>query len=89
MKPKDQGGLAMLNLEDMNQACLMTLGWALRKCDDNLCAQVLKEKYARNGISNYSLAVKVTDSFIWKALAKQWNSFALSNFIGSHCEVIL
>lgn len=55
---------------------LMNMGWALKKGDNSLWAKVLKSKYGRDGMTDNSLIVKNTDSFIWKALAKFWPMFS-------------
>lgn len=72
MKPKGLGGLAIRNLELMNKACLMKLGWKLRHEEEQLWGQVLIGKYGRNGIHQNNLEVSGSDSSLWKNLAKIW-----------------
>lgn len=42
--PKGLGGLGLRNLENMNNACLLKLGWAIRNGNDGLWTKVLRGK---------------------------------------------
>lgn len=71
--PKDMGGLGVRDLKVMNSACMMKMGWALRKGGDSLWSMVLKGKYGRGLIDDGRVEAKATDSFIWKAVVMAWN----------------
>lgn len=47
-KPKHLGGLGIRRLDVVNKACLMKLGWAIRKGSTELWCEVPKGKYGRD-----------------------------------------
>jgi len=71
-RPKVYGGITMCNLKHMNLACNMKLGWMLRNDGNSLWCQVLKGKYARQGLISSSLIAKPQDSLIWKFVVEIW-----------------
>jgi hypothetical protein len=72
-QPKDCGGLGLRKLENMNEACLMRMGWSLMSKDYSLWGQVLLGKYGRRSWSHGTITASTTDSPLWKAIAKSWN----------------
>jgi hypothetical protein len=78
--PKSHGGLGIRRLVQMNKACLMKLGWAIRSGEEALWIEVLQGNYGR-GTSNLAYAeAKVQDSSLWKSLTNTWNLFNLYEF---------
>jgi hypothetical protein len=71
-QPKECGGLGLRNLQSMNEACLMKLGWSLMSEEYSLWGQVLIGKYGRSGWSQGDFTVTSNDSPLWKAIAKSW-----------------
>lgn len=69
MLPKNQGGLGVRNLNDMNKACLMKLAWNLKLEENKLWSQVLIGKYGRGTWASGELQCKAADSYIWKSVA--------------------
>lgn len=65
-KPKQIGGLGLRKLTNMNSACLMKLGWDLRRHSTALWCQVLRGKYGRTRIGDTHWISKGTDSSLWK-----------------------
>lgn len=76
-KPKECGGLGLLNLEDMNMACLMKLVWRLRTEEGGLWIEVLKHKYNNGELFGNDIRVGQNASTLWKDLGKLWD--ALNN----------
>jgi hypothetical protein len=69
-QPKECGGLGLRNLQSMNEACLMKMGWSLMIGEHNLWGQVLRGKYGRGGWSQGNITVNPSDSSLWKAIAR-------------------
>jgi hypothetical protein len=74
-QPKALGGLGLRNLQIMNSACLMKLGWELRSGNEALWCRVIRGKYERVNIANDTIIVKAYDSSLWKAIVKLWPNF--------------
>jgi hypothetical protein len=66
-KPKRCGRLGILRLEEMNEACLLKLGWKLRRG-----SMVLKGKYDRSSLAMDEVIPKNNDSSLWKHLVQLW-----------------
>lgn len=47
-KPKEQGGIGLRRLREMNEALLGKIGWNVIVNPNNLCSKVLTAKYRRN-----------------------------------------
>ena len=72
MLPKVHGGLAMCNLEDMNSACLMKLGWYIQNGNKKLRCDVMRGKHVGRASSKEYLESKSNDYFIYMVLEKIW-----------------
>ncbi|PNY15946.1 ribonuclease H, partial [Trifolium pratense] len=70
--PKSLGGLGIRRLHNMNKACLMKLGWSMKRGDSALWIDVLKGKYAREHPNLDSIVAKNHDSSLWKSLSAMW-----------------
>lgn len=66
--PKECGGLGIKDLSLMNKSCMMKLAWNLNSGQSKLWCKVLEGKYERGSSLAGEIQVKVTDSFIWKAI---------------------
>ncbi|CAL5190473.1 unnamed protein product [Lathyrus oleraceus] len=53
-RPKDEGGLGLMNLETMNNACLSKLGRKLHHEGEDLWCSVVWGKYGRDSSSDDS-----------------------------------
>jgi hypothetical protein len=60
-KPKALGGLGIRRLVNMNKACLMKLGWAIRTDQEALWIDVMKGKYVRQQSTLENPIVSVED----------------------------
>jgi ribonuclease HI len=67
--PKCYGGLGLRRLDEMNQACILKLGWKLKTGARDLWCEVLRGKYNCHDLSNNTV-VKNSDSSLWKNLIK-------------------
>ncbi|CAK8576214.1 unnamed protein product [Lathyrus sativus] len=66
---KSHGGLGLRNLESLNIACLMKLGWNIVSNDKDLCCEVLGDKYnCQEDLQ--SVNSKAGDSSLWKEIIK-------------------
>lgn len=63
----------MRNLEHMNKACLLKLGWKLKYCDGSLWCKVMKGKYERSNDDFKNVDGKGYESNLWKNLVKDWS----------------
>jgi hypothetical protein len=66
-KPKWMRGLGIRNLEVMNQACLLKLGWKFHNGSSDFWCEVLRGKYGVDSFENVA-EVRPTNSNMWKAL---------------------
>jgi hypothetical protein len=64
--PKWNGGLGLRKLENMNQACLLKIGWKYHGGKNDLWCRVLRGKYEDGREGCY--VSKVTDSHLWKTM---------------------
>ncbi|XP_028785542.1 uncharacterized protein LOC114741444 [Neltuma alba] len=71
-KPRDRGGLGVLNLQHMNEACLMKLVWRLRSEGSGLWADVLRYKYNKGKAFNSTVKVQRNASPVWKDIGSVW-----------------
>jgi hypothetical protein len=78
--PKVYGGLGMRRLVQMNKACLMKLGWAIRSGKEALWIEVIKGKYDRQNTNFEHVVVKAQDSSLWKSLVQTWHYFDLYEY---------
>jgi ribonuclease HI len=67
--PKWMGGLGLRNLDVMNQACILKLGWKLNYGSTDFWCQVVKGKYGVHSFAN-DIVLRPSDSSIWKALLR-------------------
>lgn len=74
-QPKEEGGLGIKRLKDMNDAFLTKLLWKMEVEPDTLWVKVLKSKYDRNSGTTRELIAKGSDSRLWKELTKLWEDF--------------
>ncbi|XP_045810455.1 uncharacterized protein LOC123904892 [Trifolium pratense] len=79
-KPKAHGGLGIRRLINMNKACLMKLGWALRTGQQALWIDVVKGKYVRQNSSIEDPIVRAQDSTLWKSLSTALHNFHMYEF---------
>ncbi|CAJ2675557.1 unnamed protein product [Trifolium pratense] len=68
-KPKSMGGLGIRNLEIMNQACLLKLGWKIKNDSSDFWCDVLRGKYGMASFDNDE-AAKPSSSSTWKTLVQ-------------------
>lgn len=54
-KSKNNGGLGLQNLKEMNEACIAKLCWKIKTGDDSLWSKVLCGKYYRKNINKNEL----------------------------------
>ncbi|MCH91441.1 putative ribonuclease H protein, partial [Trifolium medium] len=79
-KPKSSGGLGFRKLQNMNEACLMKMGWSLMNGEHSLWGDVLIGKYGRDGWLEGKISVNSNDSSLWKSIAKSWPSLKLHSY---------
>jgi hypothetical protein len=71
-KPKNCGEVGLRNLQSMNEACLMKMGWSLMNREHSLWGDVMTGKYGRDGWSQGRLSANSNDSPMWKFIVKSW-----------------
>jgi hypothetical protein len=76
-QPKWCGGMGMRNIQSMNEACLMKLGWSLSTEEQSMWGDVLVGKYGRGGWSQGRIDANPNDSPLWKAIVKIWPKIEL------------
>lgn len=59
-------------LVDMNNACMIKLGWKLKKGENHIWCQVLRGKYDKSNNNMESVSAKARESSIWKHIVKNW-----------------
>lgn len=69
---KNCGGLGFNNLELMNKALLMKLGWNLVASPNSLWSQVLCTKYNINPANLPYILPTGSGSHLWKSIGKVW-----------------
>jgi len=78
--PKAVGGLGIRHLVNMNKACLMKLGWAIRSGVDALWIDVIRGKYGRDHPNFDRVSAKGQDSSLQKNLVTIWNDVNMYDF---------
>ncbi|KAH9735402.1 putative ribonuclease H protein [Citrus sinensis] len=71
-QPKSCGGLGLKNLEVMNKALLMKVGWNLISSPNSLWTRVLLTKYGLNKENLPSVLPTKNGSYLWKSIGKVW-----------------
>ncbi|PNX60788.1 hypothetical protein L195_g052111, partial [Trifolium pratense] len=74
--PKWMGGLGLRNMEYMNQACLIKLGWKLFSGADDYWCQIMRGKYVND-------KARATDSSLWRVLV------GLKHHVWNYCQWIV
>lgn len=69
-QPKLDGGIGTRNMQSMNKAFVMKLGWGILHDSDSLWASVLRSKYIRTQEGTDQVHAKGRDSPLWKAICK-------------------
>ncbi|KAK2394949.1 hypothetical protein QL285_056723 [Trifolium repens] len=87
-KPKWMGGLGIRNLEAMNQACLLKLGWNFKHGENDFWCEVLRGKYGMASFDNDEFA-KSSSSSLWKSLVHLKDHLSHHNFwqVGDGCNI--
>ncbi|PNX97917.1 ribonuclease H [Trifolium pratense] len=74
--PKWMGGLGLRNLEYMNLACLIKLGWKIFSGADDYWCRIMRGKYKND-------EARTTDSNLWKVIA------GLKHHVWNNCKWII
>ncbi|XP_061346036.1 uncharacterized protein LOC133291743 [Gastrolobium bilobum] len=74
-KPKDRGGLGIINLRLQNEAYIHKLAWKVLTKKDDLWVKILVAKYGRGQDLRRGIKAKSYDSKLWRDLAKCWSNF--------------
>lgn len=62
------GGLGFQNLGKMNDACIMKIGWSLKRGESSLYDQFLVGKHGCMNLVNGDIVACNTNSSLWKAI---------------------
>ncbi|KAG6629497.1 hypothetical protein CIPAW_14G089200 [Carya illinoinensis] len=66
-QPKNEGGLGLRLMENMNMALLAKTGWEISQANTNVWHSILTKKYLKTN-TFWQVTPKVTDSIFWKHL---------------------
>ncbi|KAF7801954.1 ribonuclease H [Senna tora] len=75
---KENGGLGIRKLTTMNRALICKTAWNLFYGPNNLCSQVIANKYHKRCKDPGNIYYKTGDSRFWKAISNNWD-FIQSN----------
>lgn len=67
---KEEGGLGVKRLRDMNLALITKLGWRYIKEPGLIWTEVLRDKYGKRNADRVNLTCRDTDSKQWQAIVK-------------------
>lgn len=69
MKPKSLGEIGLRNLEDLNNVCLIKLGWQIVNKANDLWCSILRRKYEVKN-NDFFMSYRGINSSLWKEIIK-------------------
>ena len=70
-KSKEDGGIGLKKMDNMNKAFIMKLAWGMMQ-ENSMWVKFLKDKYMKSNGGDGNPVASARDSVLWKSICREW-----------------